>query len=225
MIVFIHIPKTAGMSVRKVIAENVTRSLIVDDYAQIAFLKDQQLNTFDAIMGHVGYALLRRIVEPKPIIFLRHPVDRIISMYSYWKYNLTGEYHKFYTNKPFMSFVKSGMFEISNEIDNAMTWQLAVDRSTIIRKQHHAASMEKIFNVACENIKKATFVGFQESFAKDLAAMCAQFGWNVPMIPQENVSKNKVIITTEERFELEEMLYWDMKLYNFAQAEYKLVRG
>jgi hypothetical protein len=172
-------------------------------------------------MGHVGFALLRRIMKPKPIIFLRHPVDRIISMYSYWKFNLTDEYNKIYSNKPFMSFVKSGLLEISSEVDNAITWQVAVDRSTIIRREHYESSMETIYDVACSNIKNSAFIGFQESFEKDLTAMCVQFGWSITEIPKENVSKNKVTIALKERQELEELLYWDMKLYNFAREEYE----
>ncbi|HWB54651.1 MAG TPA: sulfotransferase family 2 domain-containing protein [Tepidisphaeraceae bacterium] len=221
MILFLHLPKTAGMSVRSVITANVCNPFVVDEYAQVAFLNDHQLNSYGAILGHVGAALARRLYEPKTVIFLRNPVDRLASMYSFWKHHPKSAYVRYYSQMPFVDWVKADVFEVRMEREGGMMWQIAVDRSSLIRAQHHASPLQEIFDAACTNLQNAAFIGFQESFSRDIISMCDHFQWANRSVPQVNRSLHQYEVSDAERAEVEQILYWDMKLYKFAQDEYR----
>jgi hypothetical protein len=218
MLYFMHIPKTAGMFIRNIIQDSLPNTLVIDDYAQVAFLSDSQLNSFDAIVGHVGNALLRRILEPKTIIFLRNPVDRLLSMYCYWRFTLTDDYTKFYSQIPFLDWLESGIHEVEMERDGGMIWQLAVDRSSIIRSEHHATPFSEIIDQAYKTLEDSSFIGFQETIVEDTAKLCSKFNLHLPKSENRvNESRRKIVLTPKERKKAEAILENDMKLFGYAK--------
>ncbi len=83
-IVFLHIPKTAGQSVHQFL-----KTLVDSDSVAPARVNEQlyglsvpQLRRYRLISGHLDWALLDCVQEPKFVFtILRNPLDRILSFY------------------------------------------------------------------------------------------------------------------------------------------------
>jgi hypothetical protein len=85
-LIFIHIPKTAGVSVRNLLATQFATD-------EILWLKtetdlpdgDEEFGRFRFITGHFPYEMIvpRCLVPPRVVTFLRDPIDRAVSNFFY----------------------------------------------------------------------------------------------------------------------------------------------
>ena len=93
-IVFFHIPKTAGSSFNMMLRENFKEAYLGfsapnGSHAQglknfLALPLDQQ-NKFRCISGHMPIPFLKSVPWPFELItFMRHPVDRVMSLYHFY---------------------------------------------------------------------------------------------------------------------------------------------
>lgn len=91
-LIFLHIPKNAGTSLRKIVErfyskENIyfiyTRASGFHDLEDLYALSDAEMVKIRIFMGHVSFGLHKII--PKPctyVTILRNPIDRIVSLIS-----------------------------------------------------------------------------------------------------------------------------------------------
>lgn len=94
-IVFIHIPKTAGSSLRNAIESSYTSKLIAP-YENIFNLEKAVHLDYKLFRGHFGYQDAQIIPGAKEFItVLRDPVERVISLYNYWN-----KVSKYYNGSP-----------------------------------------------------------------------------------------------------------------------------
>ena len=92
-IIFLHIPKTAGQSVHQFLRNLVGPDSVAPARVneQLCALSVQDLRSYRLISGHLDWALLDCVQEPKFVFtILRNPVDRILSFYFF----LRGEAQK-----------------------------------------------------------------------------------------------------------------------------------
>jgi Sulfotransferase family len=116
LLVFHHIPKTAGSTlldalgrqyadedIFQIDATNPKKSF--DDFMQLSV---EQRNSFQIIMGHLANYFYMEISRPyKLMTFVREPTDQFISTYHYIKRSKHNRYH----------FVVNGMKDISEYLD------------------------------------------------------------------------------------------------------------
>jgi hypothetical protein len=88
--IFIHIPKAAGTSVRRVLEDAIpgdlrqnvypdAEGISVDEFAELSSAERERLRF---VMGHFGYGIHEQLAEPwRYVTMLRDPVDRYISSY------------------------------------------------------------------------------------------------------------------------------------------------
>lgn len=84
-LVFTHIPKTAGTSLKKsVIAPNVTPEQVYWVLGVGKLIRDRPRNA-DVILGHIPYGIHRVLPHDRVryLTILRDPVDRCVSFYNY----------------------------------------------------------------------------------------------------------------------------------------------
>jgi len=131
IILFFHIPKTAGTSVREQIIFHLKmkpeKRLNVKDISDIAYMPHQVLNSFDFISGHIGIQLLNRIERPTvKLIFLRDPVARTRSQYQYLKKLAAKDasFNGYYSNILCGRTLK----EVLNDISNFRIAETAISR-------------------------------------------------------------------------------------------------
>lgn len=89
-LVFLHIPKNGGMSLTSLLSSWFTEDRICpyrvgEDY--LGNFSDKDLDTYDYFTGHISAAIMQRFFpkECPKLTVLRDPVDRIYSLYAYWR--------------------------------------------------------------------------------------------------------------------------------------------
>jgi hypothetical protein len=91
-LLFVHIPKTAGMAVYEALVRWATPELSLrfsvgnaEDRQRYQALSDEDIGGLRLLSGHLGYQWLRsKSLEGwDPVTVLREPVGRILSLYSY----------------------------------------------------------------------------------------------------------------------------------------------
>lgn len=101
IIIFPHIPKTGGVSLRVQIEQGIAGNRLLDDIEDFPLIInddnqqksnkesfDDENNSIDIVYGHFKadkYKFIEQTREVKLICFLRDPVERTISHYYHWK--------------------------------------------------------------------------------------------------------------------------------------------
>jgi hypothetical protein len=89
--IFLHIPKTGGMSVRTALkwiyGPGAVHRLPSDPAALEAWIEDggpEQVSAGDLVTGHVAYGIHEHLDGPcRSVTILRHPIRRVVSHYYY----------------------------------------------------------------------------------------------------------------------------------------------
>ena len=196
MILFFHIPKTAGTSVREQIIFHLNikaeKRLDVRDVSNIAYMSNQVLNSFDIISGHFGIQLLNRIERPTvKFIFLRNPVARTRSQYQYLKKLAAKEV---LSNGHFSTVLRGRTLKellndksqasVNSMFRNTQTWTLVKDHQERFRKLEMAHS--DVLEIAKENLEQMDCFGIVEYMDESFELLNAKFGWSL----QNNVFAN-----------------------------------
>ncbi len=86
-IVYIHIPKTGGSSVDAFLAQHLSdlKFCPAKFYPDLRKYSQSELSQFDVFSGHFGVGDSDNIKNPRFITVIRHPVERVVSLYTYWK--------------------------------------------------------------------------------------------------------------------------------------------
>jgi hypothetical protein len=187
MIIFTHVPRTAGTSFRLVIEHNVAAKNILALYGNDIpnareVVATKNLNNIQVIRGHIAYGVTPG--EHDYVALLRHPMTRLASLY---RYIISDKghfaYHRVYTMS-FHDFILSG---VTAETDNGMVRQLCgiEDYQQVPYAKYKvpfgACGPEQL-ELALENLEKHyTVVGTQEQFGDFLLACQGQFGWTLPV--------------------------------------------
>jgi hypothetical protein len=203
-IVSIHIPKTAGRSFLSIL-NTVYDSNIIEHFdrknynnkgfPEIEQFKSQLNSTTKIIHGHFHYneiKNLNNINNAKVITWLREPVDRVISNFS---------------------FFKKRIFESSNDVELQNRRE-----ETLIEY----ASMENSRNRMSKftqglDIEKYYFVGITEHFNSEVGILAGMLKWKPFEIPRININtefKSKLpSVSDKEKKIIEELNGNDMELY------------
>jgi hypothetical protein len=203
----IHIEKTGGSSFIKML-ESIYGSEKVAWFNRAGVKKildsgkpiDEYLpDKVSILSGHFYYAEAKAIVEiydPKIILWLRDPVERVVSNYVFWSHRVTIN-----PKHP----VRDRMGE---------PIELYITRKETRNKIHKA--------LKGMDLSDAYFIGFLESFDEDLKKLAEKLQW--PEIPNfhEKNSKNfdikKPKIDRELRKKILKLNKKDIEIYNKALA-------
>ena len=91
-IIFIHIPKAAGTSIRVALKQSPASDRVVPIYnnrigVPLEDAREQDLRD-KIIYGHVGFGIHKNLgIPPVYATVIRHPVDRIVSLYGHFARN------------------------------------------------------------------------------------------------------------------------------------------
>jgi hypothetical protein len=240
VVVFAHVPKTAGSTMRGILRNQYPPHRVVTEknlaFPDVLERIRQRLEPggpgVDAICGHVGYGFHRQLPEAyryRYFTFVRNPVDRVISNYYQWQ--RTG---KIPPDLPFPTFVKdyplggqnlqtaflsghiNGYFQEGTEdggdVVGLMSEDLfaGVDRAEILQQ-------------AKTNLDAHDVVGLTERFDESLLLMARTFGWRWHRLPylRQNIGHNRLPpskIPEDVRDEIAAHNRLDLELYEHARA-------
>ena len=219
-LIFIHLPKTAGTTLGRIIEfeYNPLKIYTVDPYfirwsnAHLSNLPAQRLAKFEVFKGHLGFGLHEKLPQTSTYItVLRDPIDRAISTYYFMStYVLHPRYRQIkragWTLEDFIQ--KFPRNNIQCKYLTGADWDAECNQAMCEQAKHNLANY---FSV----------VGISERFDETLALMKLEFGWKLSTYSSFNKTKRRPkkhdvagstiqLICDYNRFDLE--------LYSFGQA-------
>jgi hypothetical protein len=239
---FIHMPKTAGTSLRSAVFQVSTPGVLVqplyskDDHYSLMSLKgrDNQLIVF----GHFSFGLHRQLEDAHAeyATVLRHPVDRVISLYQHHLRFESSPYHTLLIEQKFSltdfveacitpetnnEFVRNfsasyGWFALNCDRAANQWWRFTRGLPTRqineqFRLRRAIRNLRRYFkHVGCVEHLSDT-VSFIESWA--------QMPQSSLKVPRENVYMGeRMLLTSAERRVIENANQLDLELYEQVKA-------
>jgi SAM-dependent methyltransferase len=172
-LIAVHVPKTAGATFQVILSQVYGGKNIYYDYLEASRPRVYQPaeipSHIKVIHGHFPIVKYDGFFpEAKRIIWLRHPVHLLISLYFYWLH---------------LPIDNPNNCTIVGRIKN---YQLGIEEF---------ADQPEIHNILCQNMcgKKLTdfyFVGLQEFFKEDLDELKVMLGWQKYDVLYQNINPN-----------------------------------
>lgn len=224
IVIFLHIPKTAGLTLYDIFDREYGRAHIFTfvggrerlEHSVNTFkaLPEGERSAFQLLRGHTPFGIHTQLSKPfRYMTFLRDPVKRVVSHYYYVLNNPDHLLHETVTSQKMSleTYVASG---INYELDNGQTRQLA----GITNEIPYGACNQELLEQAKINLKTHfSFVGLTERFNESLLIMRHVLGWRrFPFYVRQNVSREKtahgeipaqVVRLLEQYNELDSALY------------------
>lgn len=227
-LVFVHVPKTAGTTLKRVFAreyghESLFKTLPEEDLegtvARFRDLDHEDRSRVRLIQGHMPFGIHQVLGEPvQYVTMLRNPVDRVVSHYYYARrlpeHYLHDAIRAGMTLKEYVTTAGGGL---SLELDNGQTRSIA-------GAPHHllevGACTEEMLELAKQNLDRHFgAVGLLERFDESLLVFRRAFGWGIPFYVRRNVTRNRPRvreIDADTLAVIEDHNRLDMELYRYA---------
>ncbi len=232
VLIYIHITKNAGTTLNQIVAEQYPPDafyylrgdpdLYRKSYSEFMGLNDEQKRKIRCIATVLPFGVYEWLQMTKPALyltFLRHPVDRAISIYYY---SLRTPHHYLHetivSNKiSFEEFVQSlGRAGVDNVQTRMMGGYIDIERWEEVQNDPLPPDA---FETAKRNLTACfPVVGIVDQFDESLLLMKKHFGWGNVFYVKRNVSRNRPAISgisSETLAYLESINQEDLQLYAF----------
>ena len=233
-VIFLHIGKTAGWTLRQILYRNVRpdRVMRVRPPADRprGFLNDEPLRAFAAlpeeerarprlIVSHMIFGIHESVPRPSTYItLLREPVNRTISQY---RHVLRTKHHRLH------AAAVSGELTLERyvcggealEVDNGQSRALAGDASTPFGE-----CTDAVLDAALRNLDRHVSVaGLTERFDETLIMLGAEFGWHNLYYVRANTAPpgQRLGVSDSDRRMIEERNRFDCELYRVVTERFQ----
>lgn len=191
-LVFLHIPKTGGISLRELFLRasgGPSFRIIhpIDDLERLRAKPEEFRAQVRLVEGHLYYGVHELL--PNPCLYatmLRDPVERVLSYYSFVR-----EYrgHHLYAQVAGMSLGECLRARLTIETDNFMVRAL-----TSIRNVHveYGRVTRAMLDEAAANLETFAAVGLTERFDESVAMFARVVGWGEVRARRLNATKQRV---------------------------------
>ena len=223
-IIFLHIPKAAGSTLRSIIRRQYSDSQVhavssVPDLqqsiSQFRNLPKSQRAEIRCLMGHGSYGLHEELSgSTEYITMFRRPVSRVISNYYYVRHSPEHRLYEEVTESEMSlhEYVSSGVNAVLN---NHMVRDVTGTKS--------GKPDEKTLQEAKSNLnEKFGVVGLVEQFDESLLLMKRRHGWSDVSYRKRNVTSSrprKEDLPATLIREIKERNHLDIELYQYAARE------
>ncbi len=226
MLYFLHIPKTAGTSVRAALSDNFPASAIapIMHPRELLCVPPVELRNYQLIAGHFGYGLKGYLnTELDVITFLRRPLDQALSMF------FDHKAHGFLDSECTLGDVIDSKY-IQLLLNLQSRWLACDDLSTrntgydLFYPHRDLAIQEltkrSLLEKARRRLASMTVVGIVEQFGESMRLICDRFGWPVradwPVLNVQT-NRNRDLVNERDKQRLSALLSLDEELYQSAK--------
>lgn len=220
-IIFLHIPKTAGTSLRQIVKKEYPRGQCLFIYSHTpAYLAAarRKLPRARAVYGHISYGIHEILgVEARYVTFLRHPVRRVLSFYNHQARKRDAEFHR--QVKAGMSLVEMLESGICHQVNNHMVRIISGYQGTA--PVYDTAVLEK---AAANMAQHFLFVGVVEHLATSVKRLGRRLEFRKRhRIPRRNVNLNPLsrLIDERTRAAIEHHNRLDLMLYEQVERSFR----
>jgi len=227
-LLFIHVPKTAGATFRSILDKNYPRHLsffIHDLYPELSLdylhrTSVTEFNRYRIIAGHGAQYVLTKAKDFHSIIFLRDPLNQIISGYYHIKRSphspLYNDLKKIGSLSEYYQYLKE------NNGFNHQTLYLSRNEEEFRQKKRFCEINEISYNKAVDLLNKIDYVFLTEHFDESLFILGKEFNLDSRYYLSRNRTKKRL---PEERNpellqKIKHAQIWDYKLYEIARQKY-----
>jgi len=173
-----------------------------------------QRERITCLTGHIPWGVQIGTV-PAPYqmaTMLRHPVDRIVSLYWFIRRFPKHRWHRFAKQKGLIGFATSGAFA---DIDNGITrWLAGCTDCGSLRVEHKLTGAH--LELALLHLRAMAVVGFVASFDASVQRFARAFGWTHTGYTVKMAGKRHRPATDNERQIIAEYNRFDMAIYDHA---------
>jgi hypothetical protein len=222
MLVFVHIPKTAGTTLHKVISHQYPgREILIrhDADGRVSeAIPAGQGKPPAVVMGHLSVGLHRYHPGVRYITCLREPVARLVSHYHHGLNDPSHYLHEAIRRDglDLAAYAASGL---SGELSNGMTRMLAG-----VEDFHGAVVDRTVLELAKRNIDDHfDAVLLSERFDEGLLLLARQMGWKTPWYLRRKVGKYSAAAAmpdAETRRRVEEVNAFDIELHAWVRDRF-----
>lgn len=216
-LVFLHIPKTAGTTLNRIIEwqYNPLRIFTVDPHRMRATIErfktfsEQRRRTFQVVRGHLSYGIHDFLPQGATYItMLRDPVSRLLSSYHFI---LRRPLHPLHRKMKSEGLGPADLIRLTPQSQNLQC-------RFISGIGKGGAIDERALQMAKENLTRSfRVVGLSERFHESLLLMIAAFGWNVPFYENRKVAKVRPQVDPKLLEMIREQNRLDVELYDFGK--------
>jgi hypothetical protein len=224
-IIFLHIPKTAGTSLRQLIEKEYPGNECLYLYypspyqAEVINHIHEKLPTAKVLYGHVPFGIHQLLgIQGKYIAFLRDPIKRVISFYNH---NAREPLMSYYAKiQQGMSLLEMLTSEITPETNNHMVRIITCNDKVGILDDND------VLEQAIENIEKHFyFIGLVERLGESITLLGQKLCWQsthtIPHLVKDPAS-NPLQIDAETQLALEKYNRLDLLLYEYISNRFIL---
>jgi FkbM family methyltransferase len=226
MIYFVHIPKTAGISLQRMFQYNFSKEAVAYVYdppngislSTLYNMSQKERETFEIIYGHFPYGIHHILKkEGKYATVLRNPAQRLVSN--------------------FLHHLRAGLAKNDETLYNYFCSKKPRDMDNYMVRLLSGAAFDAKFGmiskqdliIAQRNLEMhfVTF-GLMEHLDESIARICTTLGLEPIQVGHENARPVNVDTPKIENWEIEAVLkhnVWDCRLYAFAERLFALNRS
>lgn len=229
MVVFAHLPKTAGTSFRAILAsyysKKQTFSLrgqhLEEDIDSFKALSPRQRRAIKLLIGHTADRLIEQGRNTRVLTFLRHPVAHTLSNFRHIAQTPHNRHHE--TVKNLDNILDFLSWQQSSGFDNQQCRYLAgidVRTDPTHRQINLQAGGEEYFEKAKAKLDSFDFVGITEYFDECLLLLQQQLHWpHPPYYIRLNESRNDKPTPPDSDTQtmISDVHRWDTLLYQYAE--------
>ncbi|SDC82903.1 MULTISPECIES: sulfotransferase family 2 domain-containing protein [unclassified Candidatus Frackibacter] len=223
LLIFLHIPKTGGTTLRGIIDKQYSSNKRWHAYEflpleqRIKEVPKKQLKKINYMAAHFQFGAHQYFTRPYTYVtMLRNPIKRLISEYYHRRRNPNNPLYDKLQNISLKEFVSSDEFLSNSNLQLFMIRGRAVKPFNLKHNDLEEAkkNLEKHFSV----------IGITEMFDESLFLMKKEFGWEDVSYTKKNVTKShpskeevpkEVVKIIEERNKL------DIRLYKYVKRKLK----
>jgi hypothetical protein len=222
---YLHLPKTAGVSFRRVLEDSmrVDEILHVARSEEFGLYRDVDQARYRLIDGHLTFAQVAPIEGYLTLVTLREPIGRCLSTYDFWRtLDPTSAQWSPYARKQIAAAHDSPLAElcvhpdpeISGSFNNLQTWMLSGEPD--VRAPMSPALLQR----ALANLARIDFVALASELEVATALLCWRFGLFPPVEQARlNVARDRTPMTDELRALLAHHNELDLQLVRHLEAE------
>ncbi|MGB3296634.1 MAG: sulfotransferase family 2 domain-containing protein [Phormidesmis sp.] len=230
-IIFLHIQKTGGITLQRMLRRKLGKSLKTRAISLLA--KNNQFETVEQelrqkkredryVVGHFCYGIHQWLPQPYTYMsFVREPVARICSLYYYSRANPTAYYHQQAQSQSLEQFALQTQLM---ELDNGQVRFLAGDtKDFFINRTPIGKCDRKLLETAKQNIANHfSFIGITEQFDQSVLLLQQIMGWDSCLYLRRNSTntsqKSKAALPDDLRQKIAERNWLDVQLYQHIQS-------
>jgi hypothetical protein len=212
VLIFLHIPKTGGLTLRNIIDRQYKKNGILLHSRTAPSnkrLKKRDFSRIKCVYGHNRFGVHEEIHVPSTYItMLRDPVSRVISTYYFILARKQNRMHHKIKNMSLEDFVSSNDPQLMIPVSNHQTRYLSGESIPDLQKAKE--NIENHFSV----------VGITEMFDESIFLMKKELGWKNIFYTKQNVSTNRPKrdqISKETLEMIKSKNDLDYELYNYAK--------